>query len=628
MTRAKMRLPLIAIVMLCVYGGVLAETTDKTAKVIQDETAIYQPDKNGIPPKLIPVEDSIQRSDGTAMDKIVEANAALNQDEIVDFDILKPQKSEADGPEGQKRTAILGGRWKGGIIPYRFDYRFPYNLRTLVDLGINDFKKFTCLKWIPKTSEHKAYVTFRSNGTGCNSGLGAPVWGKGEVPINLQPKGCDSKATVIHEMMHAAGFKHEQSRRDRDKYINIFWNNIKSDDRSQNQFKMLREGEANTYNAKYDPESVMHYGRLGGEFSINKNKPIMERKDQSDKPLGNKVGFTQIDIDQVNLYYDCFNARREIEEIEKATPVCSWQPGKYSGTNKQNKVSYDWGAIAGPEDCRNKCWRAGQLKYKFSGPSVFGKIKGATVQSTYGIYKCGCLLSKDEIYPAKALDNYDRFTTYQVCLYGDDFDYSKVSKSDPVTSGRVHGSNNELFVYLGKKQLRCYEAVPSQVFGLLGAISSLTECVERCNMYMERRGEMLVGATWFLEPNNNLQCHCAETKRWRQTRKQAYTCFFQGGAVEAVPTVPPFNPECFEKKSVPGLTQFPFSKESANSPKKCAEQCWKAKIEGGWARDTSGLKASQYKERNGRFVACYCSWTDQYWDDSGWDGSKSTVCIL
>ena len=86
--------------------------------------------------------------------------------------------------------------------------------------------------------------------------------------------------------------------------------------------------------------------------------------------------------------------------------------------------------------------------------------------------------------------------------------------------------------------------------------------------------------------------------------------------------------ECFEKKSVPGLTQFPFSKESANSPKKCAEQCWKAKIEGGWARDTSGLKASQYKERNGRFVACYCSWTDQYWDDSGWDGSKSTVCIL
>ena len=79
------------------------------------------------------------------------------------------------------------------------------------------------------------------------------------------------------------------------------------------------------------------------------------------------------------------------------------------------------------------------------------------------------------------------------------------------------------------EQLRCYEAVPSQVFGLLGAISSLTECVERCNMYMEQSGKMLVGATWFLEPNNNLQCHCAETKRWRQTRKQAYTCFFQGG---------------------------------------------------------------------------------------------------
>jgi len=60
----------------------------------------------------------------------------------------------------------------------------------------------------------------------CFSSVGRSFWSKGYQIIGLSKSCLDSPGTIMHEILHALGFWHEQSRPDRDQNIEIMWENI------------------------------------------------------------------------------------------------------------------------------------------------------------------------------------------------------------------------------------------------------------------------------------------------------------------------------------------------------------------------------------------------------------------
>nr|CAD2205265.1 unnamed protein product [Meloidogyne enterolobii] len=96
--------------------------------------------------------------------------------------------------------------------------------------------------------------------------------------------GCIQKGIIIHEMMHAVGFFHEQSRPDRDDFIAILWHNILPG--MQGQFEKYSQTTIQTLGSDYDYGSIMHYGP--NAFTRNGLPTIMPRRQAA---IGQRVGF-------------------------------------------------------------------------------------------------------------------------------------------------------------------------------------------------------------------------------------------------------------------------------------------------------------------------------------------------
>ncbi|CAK1548297.1 unnamed protein product [Leptosia nina] len=203
----------------------------------------------------------------------------------------------------QVRNGLREGtkRWPNQTVVYYFaEGDFDEDQIKMIEEGMADIANKSCIKFAERIKDEHA-LRIQGSSSGCYSSVGYTTEDTDEDDepaqvLNLA-KRCFKHGTVVHEMLHTLGFYHMQSTYDRDEFVEIIWDNIKSG--HEHNFEKYNNDTVTDFGIPYDYGSVMHYPSVA--FSKNGNKTIVPL--QENAKIGQRKGMSESDVIKLNKMY-------------------------------------------------------------------------------------------------------------------------------------------------------------------------------------------------------------------------------------------------------------------------------------------------------------------------------------
>uniref|UniRef100_A0A0N5B6Y4 Zinc metalloproteinase n=1 Tax=Strongyloides papillosus TaxID=174720 RepID=A0A0N5B6Y4_STREA len=196
---------------------------------------------------------------------------------------------------------------KSAVKKDKFKWEFPIeyyigkNLnKTIIKSAIEKIQEETCVNFTEslKHIKNRNGINFSNRRRICSSEVGRK-YVKFSQPVYLTKSCSDNIGSVLHELGHALGLRHEQSRRDRDKYIKVIKKNIITHQKFNFALEPLQNSE--NFSISYDVTSLMHYDIY--DFSINDDETILPLDQNYYQQIGQQNGYTFNDVKLINYLY-------------------------------------------------------------------------------------------------------------------------------------------------------------------------------------------------------------------------------------------------------------------------------------------------------------------------------------